>query len=155
MLGKYSRIGTGFIDVYLDMNKILKYSMENKEKESQKEVQEKFNKTDVYKTKKDVKPVTKSIDKKHTDVGEIVSRKTFTKSQLKVPKEHIFRSSEVVEKEKHETFTNYSKKYTKKNLNQDSTPIQKEKVIEKDIQTKYKRSKVGLQISESRNAVEF
>jgi hypothetical protein len=31
------------------------------------------------------------------------------------PKEHIFRSSEVVEKEKHETFTNYSKKYTKKN----------------------------------------
>ncbi|NBO22993.1 hypothetical protein EBU94_06620 [bacterium] len=153
MLGKYARIGSGFVDVYLDTKKVMKHFQENNTTEVQNS-----EKSMTLENKKDVKPVKKVVTNeksKHTDVGEIVSRKTFTKSQLKVSKEHIFKSSEVVEKPKHEIFASRdtsTKKYVKKKVDSN---ISKEELIEKDIETKYKRSKVGFQNLESRNALEF
>ena len=154
MLGKYARIGSGFVDVYLDTKKVMKHFQEN----NTTEVQNNAKNSLTFEHKKDVKPLKKVVTNeksKHTEVGEIVSRKTFTKSQLKVPKEHIFKSSEVVEKPKHEIFASRdvsTKKYVKKKVDSN---ISKEELIEKDIETKYKRSKVGFQNSELRNALEF
>ncbi len=166
MLGKYSRIGTGFMDVLLDSKKLLSLSypeLKSEEKEITKETKTTKTEITVNAMKSNIKTNTKIQNSKseiknkeqtkikHTNVGEVVSRKVFTKSQLTQPKP-IFKSDTVVEKQKHEIFN-------------EDVPMRKkinktENKIEKDIQTKYHRSKQGISqysenTSSSGDTVEF
>lgn len=166
MLGKYSRIGTGFMDVLLDSKKLLSFSypeLKSEEKEITKETKTTKTEITVNAMKSNIKTNTKIQNSKseiknkeqtkikHTNVGEVVSRKVFTKSQLTQPKP-IFKSDTVVEKQKHEIFN-------------EDVPMRKkinktENKIEKDIQTKYHRSKQGISqysenTSSSGDTVEF
>jgi len=165
MLGKYSRIGTGYMDVLVDTKKLLSIPYpelkseikEDKQYDMKKEIvkTEKMSesKNTVTKTLYNIQKVendqnvqnktntlaisNEPIKSKHTNVGEVVSRKVFTKSQLTQPKP-IFKSESVVEKEKHEVFNDIP--IRKKVDRKENT----EKKIEKDIQTKYQRSKQGI-----------
>lgn len=166
MLGKYSRIGTGFMDVLLDSKKLLSLSypeLKSEEKEITKETKTTKTEITVNAMKSNIKTNTKIQNSKseiknkeqtkikHTNAGEVVSRKVFTKSQLTQPKP-IFKSDTVVEKQKHEIFN-------------EDVPMRKkinktENKIEKDIQTKYHRSKQGISqysenTSSSGDTVEF
>lgn len=142
MLGKYSRIGTGYMDVLLDTKKILEFSFPATKDDCKLDMSyqhiksiEKGEKSKITRTKVVDEPKTEKVEKtekkKHSTVGEVVSRKVFTKSQLKP----IFKANVVVEREKHETLS--KEKIFRKQ------PMNVEEKINKDIETKYKRSVKG------------
>jgi DNA-directed RNA polymerase beta' subunit len=139
MLGKYARIGTGYMDVLIDTKKLMSYSFPEVNSQDTKIIPNVTSHTESHtnsptNNKISNKLVIQSIKSKRTNVGEVVSRKVFTKSQLTQPSQSkpIFKTNTIIEKEKHETFD-------------DEIPIRKKvtQKIEQDIQTKFKRSKQG------------
>lgn len=153
MLGKYAKVGTGYVNVILDTEKLLQMSaqreLEKVEKGVKVEKVEKENKGESA-NRKDKKSqfvetkVLKQTDKKQrTNVGEVVARKVFTKSQLKVqePREscdkkdkNIFKTDGVIEKKKYEKF------YTPSTQNKSTQRTKVTDSINDDIQEKTDRA---------------
>lgn len=148
MLGKLAKIGTGYVEVLLDTKKLFEYSLEKKEEKSannntikyipqpsqpyqpfaksSKSAKTSFQQPSQLQKIKTVETINVKKSTR-SNAGEIISRKTFTVSQLKP----VFKVEGIVEKEKHERFYQ-------------STNKKVERKIQDDINVKVQRAKYGL-----------